>query len=94
MRKNKISIVVSFSLAVLALAQSHAQTWPKLDDSDSFFYESIYAPRVVAIQPNHTHKEMVVMSDGEIRYYGSDFIKGKPRRVYLSSEDRGLSWNT
>ena len=41
--------------------------WPALDASDQLLYKTIHAPRVVAEQPAHTHKEMVVMPDGEIR---------------------------
>jgi len=41
--------------------------WPALDASDQLLYDTIRAPRVVAEQPAHTHKEMVVMPDGEIR---------------------------
>ena len=71
-----------------------AATWPALDASDQLLYKTIHAPRVVAEQPAHTHKEMVVMPDGEIRYYGRDFVDGEVRGVYLSSRDRGLSWKT
>ena len=71
-----------------------ATSWPALDASDAAIYRSIREPRVVAVQPNHTHKEMVVMPDGEIRYYGKDLVDGRPREVYLSSRDRGLSWKT
>jgi hypothetical protein len=66
--------------------------WPALNESDALFYKSIYAPRIVATQPAHTHKEMCVMPDGEIRYYGRDMVDGKLRNVYLSSRDRGMSW--
>ena len=41
-----------------------AMSWPALDASDVAIYRSIREPRVVAVQPNHTHKEMVVMPDG------------------------------
>ena len=92
MKKIKLNMLASFCAAALSAYWSNAETWPELDASDTFFYESIYAPRVVAVQPNHTHKEMVVMPDGEIRYYGSDFINGKKTLLYLSSKDRGLSW--
>ena len=71
-----------------------AATWPALDASDQLLYKTIHAPRVVAEQPAHTHKEMVVMPDGEIRYYGRDFVDGEVRDVYLSSRDCGLSWKT
>lgn len=68
--------------------------WPALDESDALFYKSIYAPRTVGVQPAHTHKEMCAMPDGEIRYYGRDFVDGKARKVYLSSRDRGMSWKS
>ena len=68
--------------------------WPALDESDSLLYKSIYAPKVVAVQPAHTHKEMCTMPDGEIRYYGRDIVDGNVRNVYMSSRDRGLSWKT
>ena len=78
----------------LGVTAGAATTWSALDASDQLLYKTIHAPRVVAEQPAHTHKEMVVMPDGEIRYYGRDFVDGEVRGVYLSSRDRGLSWKT
>ena len=65
-----------------------------LDAQQQPIYDAIYEPRIVAEQPNHTHKEMVMMPDGEIRYYGADLVGKEKRKVYLSSRDRGLSWTT
>ncbi|MBR2939436.1 MAG: hypothetical protein IKC15_06220 [Kiritimatiellae bacterium] len=76
-------------MTISALAIAAAAVWPALDASDAAIYRSIHEPRVVAVQPNHTHKEMVLMPDGEVRYYGKDLVDGRPREVYLSSRDRG-----
>jgi len=76
-------------MTISALAIAAAAVWPALDASDAAIYRSIREPRVVAVQPNHTHKEMVLMPDGEVRYYGKDLVDGRPREVYLSSRDRG-----
>ena len=65
-----------------------------LDAQQQPIYDAIYEPKIVAEQPNHTHKEMVMMPDGEIRYYGADLVGKEKRKVYLSSRDRGLSWTT
>ena len=81
-------------MTISALAIAAAAVWPALDASDAAIYRSIREPRVVAVQPNHTHKEMVLMPDGEVRYYGKDLEDGRPREVYLSSRDRGLSLKT
>ena len=81
-------------MTISALAIAAAAVWPALDASDAAIYRSIHEPRVVAVQPNHTHKEMVLMPDGEVRYYGKDLVDGRPREVYLSSRDRGLSLKT
>lgn len=54
--------------------------------------EAIHSPRVVAEPPRYAHRDMMVMPDGEIRHYGSDFVGGEVRDVYLSSRDGGLSW--
>lgn len=69
-----------------------AVTWPALDASDRAFYDAIYAPTVVGEQPNHTHKEMVRLPDGELRYYGTDKLAGVRTNVVSVSRDRGLSW--
>ena len=63
-----------------------------LDAQQQPVYDAIFEPTVVGEQPAHTHKEMVALPDGEIRYYGSDLVGGKQTKVYLSSRDRGLSW--
>ena len=65
-----------------------------LDAQQQPIYDAIYEPKIVAEQPNHTHKVMVMMPDGEIRYYGTDLVGKEKRKVYLSSRDRGLSWTT
>lgn len=72
-------------MTISALAIAAAAVWPALDASDAAIYRSIHEPRVVAVQPNHTHKEMVLMPDGEVRYYGKVLVDGRPREVYLSS---------
>ena len=69
------TIIWTFLLAVATAGAS--TTWPALDASDQLLYKTIHAPRVVAEQPAHTHKEMVVMPDGEIRYYGRAFVEDR-----------------
>ena len=94
MKINEIRRWILVGVLLAACQAVTAAAWPALDASDQLLYKTIHAPRVVAEQPAHTHKEMVVMPDGEIRYYGRDFVDGEVRGVYLSSRDRGLSWKT
>lgn len=58
------------TISVLAIAA--AAVWPALDASDAAIYRSIHEPRVVAVQPNHTHKEMVLMPDGKVEVRTND----------------------
>ncbi len=66
-----------------------------LTDSDRRRLSEIFAPVVVAVQPDDSRRGLCVMPDGEIRHYG---VEGKKhcwlndgRSVYLSSCN-GLDW--
>lgn len=59
-------------MTISALAIAAAAVWPVLDASDAAIYRSIHEPRVVAVQPNHTHKEMVLMPDGKVEVRTND----------------------
>lgn len=59
-------------MTISALAIGAAAVWPALDASDAAIYRSIREPRVVAVQPNHTHKEMVLMPDGKVEVRTND----------------------
>lgn len=59
-------------MTISALAIAAAAVWPALDASDAAIYRSIHEPRVVAVQPNHTHKEMVLMPDGKVEVRTND----------------------
>lgn len=71
------------------------QMQKNLTESDKRRLSEIYAPVVVAVQPDDSRRGLCVMPDGEIRYYG---VEGKKhcwakdgRSVYLSSYN-GLDW--
>ena len=55
----------------------------------------IYEPTVVAVQPDDTRRDLCVMPDGELRFYGRT-AKVSPstgsRACYIASRDCGLSW--
>lgn len=74
-----------------------------LSESDRKIYERIYEPTVVAVAPKNVLRDMMIMPDGEIRYYAFDdcediahiwdeWTHGGVEEFYLSSRDCGLSW--
>ena len=66
----------------------------KLNDNERFLLRNIFEPEIVAVPPSDAHRNMCMMPDGEIRYYGHKEIQGKMQRIYISSRDAGLSWKT
>lgn len=58
--------------------------------------KAIYAPVRVAIPPSDARREMCILKDGEIRYYGCFETVEKDGTTmsagYLSSRDCGLNW--
>ncbi len=67
-----------------------------LSDDDRRILGDIYAPRVVAVQPEDTRVGLCVCPDGELRSYGKRFNEKRDcyEEIYLSSWDCGLSWKT
>ena len=70
-----------------------------LTSFDEARLKSIYAPKMVAVPPADSRRDVMIMPDGEIRCYGvvdDEFrsvplISGK-RMVFLSSKNCGLDW--
>ena len=61
--------------------------------------KAIYAPKIVAVPPADSRRDVIVMPDGEIRCYGAmdEAFRSVPlqngkRMVYLSSQNCGLDW--
>ncbi len=64
----------------------------RLDETEQALLKEIWAPREVAVPPMDTWSNLCVTPEGEIRSYGREPYAGGWRRVYLASQDAGLSW--
>lgn len=58
------------------------------------FLGGIRAPQVVAVPPAAAVNDLCRTADGEIRHYGWRMLDGVRRRVYIASDDCGISWRT
>ncbi|NLE12081.1 MAG: exo-alpha-sialidase [Clostridiales bacterium] len=68
-----------------------------LSPQDEQLLKEIYAPQIVAVQPEDSRRSICVMPDGELRVYGHEnqtqpYRHSSGRPVYISSRDCGLSW--
>ncbi len=68
----------------------------RMTSEDERFYSGIFAPAEVAVPDEDSKDNLCVMPDGEIRCYGvyekKSVFDTDAQRVYLSSNDGGLSW--
>ncbi|MBO7148785.1 MAG: exo-alpha-sialidase [Clostridia bacterium] len=68
-----------------------------MSEADKNEYKRIFEPRVVAVPPADSRRDVCVCADGEIRAYGArdkkvPFIDESGVRTYIASRDGGLSW--
>ena len=68
-----------------------------MSEADKDEYRRIYAPRVVAVPPADSRRDICVCEDGEIRAYGvrnkkNPFDEESGERMYIYSRDGGLTW--
>lgn len=59
---------------------------------NELFWKEIHAPAIVGIPPIYAIRELCFCSNGNIRHYGRERINGEVFKVYLESEDMGLTW--
>lgn len=67
-----------------------------LSDDDRRMLCDIYAPQIVAVQPEDTRVSLCICPDGELRSYGKHYNEQREcyEEIYRSSRDCGLSWKT
>ena len=64
----------------------------RMTEQDKKWLKTVFSPIVVGVQPEDSRRNLCVLKDGEIRYYGE---KDKPHSskegtpVYISSNDGG-----
>lgn len=70
-----------------------------LSPFDEARLKAIYAPKIVAVPPADSRRDVCIMPDGEIRCYGmvDEMFRPVPKKdgkqmVYLSSKNCGLDW--
>src|SRR5690606_7471671 len=52
----------------------------------------IFAPMEMATPPADAMRELMVLPSGQIRHYGFRGSRHAARRIYIASDDCGLSW--
>lgn len=64
-----------------------------LDENKERVLRSIKAPVTVAVPPQDAIRNLCMMPDGEIRFYGETSLPDSSlSRCYISSKDHGLNW--
>lgn len=89
---------VSFAASTFAMMSSFALqaaspiAWPELDAHSKKAYDSIFAPRVVAVAPGDAPANFHVKPDGVLCAYGKRKYGEKPVAIAYESRDLGLNW--
>ena len=81
---------IMLNLCCLAVATEAADDNVPL--TNDLFWNDIFAPIVVAVPPRYAVRDLCETTDGKIRHYGTQWLGGKKRGVYIESDDNGLNW--
>ena len=80
---------IMLNLCCLAVAAEAADDNVPL--TNDLFWNDIFAPIVVAVPPRYAVRDLCETADGKIRHYGTQWLGGKKRGVYIESDDNGLN---